>query len=53
MDNISDRDTGFNYGGIDGDIGVFAFMVNGFVDLHNSSAVTPYFGGGVGVATIY
>ncbi len=53
MDKITDRDTGFNYGGVDGDIGVFAAMVNGFVDFHNSTAVTPYFGGGVGVATIY
>jgi opacity protein-like surface antigen len=28
-------------------------MFNGFVDLHNNSPVTPYVGGGIGLATLY
>jgi opacity protein-like surface antigen len=53
MDKITDRDTGFKYGGVDGDVGVFAVMANAFFDLHNDTPITPYFGGGIGVATIY
>jgi len=53
MDRITDRVARFNYGGVDGDIGIFAAMVNAFVDFHNDSPVTPYIGGGAGVATIY
>ena len=53
MDSIKDRDTGFKYGGVDGDIGVFAVMANAFFDLHNDSPITPYLGGGIGIATIY
>ena len=30
-----------------------ATMFNSFADLHNDSPVTPYFGGGIGLATIY
>lgn len=52
IDSIDDRDFG-PYPGVDGDIGVFAVMANAFVDLHNDSPITPYIGGGVGVATIY
>lgn len=38
---------------IDGNLGVFAMMFNGFFDLHNESPVTPYLGGGVGFATLH
>jgi len=38
---------------VDGDLGVFAFMANAFLDLHNDTPVTPYFGGGIGVATLH
>ena len=34
-------------------IGVFATMFNVFFDLHNSSPLTPYVGGGIGFASIY
>jgi len=34
-------------------IGVFATMFNVFFDLHNSSPVTPYVGGGIGFASVY
>lgn len=53
MDTIKDRELGFHYRGVDGDIGVFAVMANAFLDLNNDSPVTPYFGGGIGLATIY
>jgi opacity protein-like surface antigen len=53
MDTITDRDSGVKYSGVDGDVGVFAFMANVFVDLHNDSPITPYIGGGIGGATIY
>lgn len=53
MDSIKDRETGVKYGGVEGDIGVFACMANAFLDMHNSSPVTPYLGGGIGLATIY
>lgn len=53
MDTITDRDTGERYRGVDGDIGTFAFLANAFLDLHNDTPVTPYFGGGIGFATIY
>lgn len=35
-----------------GDIGVTATMFNAFMNIYNSSPVTPYFGGGIGLATI-
>jgi opacity protein-like surface antigen len=38
---------------VDGDIGSFATMFNVFFDLHNSSPVTPYLGGGIGFASLY
>lgn len=37
---------------VDGDLGVFSGMANLFVDLHNSTPITPYFGGGVGFAVL-
>lgn len=53
MSEIKDN-TGVNsYRNVDGDVGVLATMFNAFFDLHNDSPVTPYFGGGIGVATIY
>ena len=36
-----------------GSLGAFGVMANGFVDLHNASPVTPYFGGGIGFATLH
>jgi opacity protein-like surface antigen len=38
---------------IDGSLGVFAAMFNGFFDLHNDTPVTPYLGGGIGFATLH
>jgi opacity protein-like surface antigen len=54
MDKLTDRgNTGFDYSGVDGDVGVFTAMANAFLDLHNDSPITPYIGGGMGLATIY
>lgn len=35
-----------------GDVGVMAMIFNGFIDLHNNTPVTPYFGGGIGFASV-
>lgn len=40
-------------GNPDGNLGVFSVLFNGFVDLHNDTPVTPYFGGGIGFATLH
>ncbi len=53
IDEITDKSDNYRFQGVEGDLAVFAVMCNGFFDLRNSSPVTPYFGGGVGVATVY
>jgi opacity protein-like surface antigen len=53
VSSVSDRVSGDSFIKTDGSIGVFAVMANGFVDLHNDSPVTPYFGGGIGFATLH
>ena len=45
--------TGFKFRSVDGSLGAFATMFNVFFDLHNSSPVTPYLGGGIGFATMH
>lgn len=35
-----------------GDVTAFGFMLNGWVDLPNSSMITPYVGGGIGAAHV-
>jgi opacity protein-like surface antigen len=42
-----------SYRNVDGNVGVMATMFNAFFNLRNDSPVTPYFGGGIGAATIY
>jgi opacity protein-like surface antigen len=37
----------------DGNLGALALMFNAFFDLHNTSPVTPYFGGGIGFAAMH
>lgn len=49
---ITDQTTGIRFRNPDGDLGVLAFMFNGFIDLHNNSQLTPYLGGGIGFAAI-
>ena len=43
---------GTRYVNVDGHLGAFTMMTNGFFDLHNESPVTPYLGGGIGFATL-
>lgn len=45
--------TGERFRNVDGDMGAFAALFNVFLDLHNTSRVTPYLGGGIGFATLY
>lgn len=53
MNEIRDLADNYRYRNVSGDIGVLAMMMNGFFDLRNDSPITPYFGGGVGYATLY
>jgi len=53
MKNITDRDTGFRYRDIDGNLGVLAVLGNAYIDLHNQSPITPYLGSGIGFATLH
>jgi len=50
---VSEKSGGDTFANTDGGVGVFAFMANGFFDLHNDSPVTPYIGGGIGFATLH
>jgi opacity protein-like surface antigen len=52
IDSITEAN-GLRFIAVDGNIGVFSTMLNVFFDLHNSSPVTPYLGGGIGVASLY
>lgn len=52
MKAINDRNSGARYRSIDGSLGTLAMMGNAFFDLHNDSPVTPYWGGGVGLAVL-
>ena len=50
---VNDLTNGIRFVHIDGDLGALAFMFNAFVDLHNDTPVTPYFGGGIGFASLH
>ncbi len=51
IDTITENSAPFP--NVDGNLGVFATMFNVFFDLHNASPVTPYVGGGIGLATLH
>jgi opacity protein-like surface antigen len=53
IDAVHDTTSNATYHDIDGSMGVFAAMFNCFFDLHNNSPVTPYLGGGIGVAVLH
>jgi opacity protein-like surface antigen len=44
---------GYRLRSVDGNVGAFATMFNVFFDMHNTSRVTPYIGGGIGFATLH
>ena len=50
--SVTDQLFGTRYVNVDGHVGALALMMNGFFDLHNDSPVTPYLGGGMGVASL-
>ena len=50
---ITDQADGFRFHDPDGNLGALAVMFNAFFNLRNSSPVTPYIGGGIGVATLH
>lgn len=52
IDRITAKN-GVSFVNPDGNIGVFATMVNAFFDLHNPGPVTPYVGGGIGFANLH
>ena len=53
ISSINDQTSQVKYANVDGGVGVYSVMGNVFFDLRNSSPVTPYIGGGIGVATLY
>lgn len=53
MSTITEQIGGTRYANVDGRLGAVAMMFNAFVDLHNATRVTPYFGGGAGFATLH
>jgi len=53
MSSITEKTSQTRYANVDGSVGAFAIMCNVFLDLRNTSPVTPYIGGGVGFATLY
>jgi opacity protein-like surface antigen len=49
---VTDQANGFRFGNPDGSLGALAMMFNAFFDLHTGTAVTPYWGGGIGFAVL-
>ena len=53
ISSINDQTSQVKYANVDGGVGVYSMMGNVFFDLRNPSPVTPYIGGGIGLATLY
>jgi opacity protein-like surface antigen len=51
--SITDKDDGFRFLNPDGNLGALAVMLNVFFDLHNDTPITPYWGGGAGLAVLH
>ena len=52
INKVTEQTFGTRYINVDGYLGAFALMLNGFFDLHNETPVTPYLGGGIGFASV-
>jgi opacity protein-like surface antigen len=52
ISGVTEPSFGTRYVNVDGRLGAFTMMLNGFCDLHNESPFTPYFGGGMGFAAL-
>jgi opacity protein-like surface antigen len=50
---VNDKTNNVRYANVDGSIGALAMMFNTFINLRNDTPITPYFGGGVGFATLH
>ncbi len=53
MSTITEQNTNIRYTDVDGRLDALAMLFNAFVDLHNTTPITPYFGGGIGFATLH
>jgi opacity protein-like surface antigen len=53
ISKITEQNRGTRITAVDGRLGALAMMFNVFFDLHNATMVTPYIGGGAGLATLY
>lgn len=53
ISKITEQNKGTRITNVDGRLGALAIMFNAFFDLHNSTMVTPYIGGGIGFASMY
>ncbi len=53
ISSITDQSDGFRFRNVDGNLGATAVLFNAFFDLHNSSQLTPYVGGGIGFASLH
>ena len=53
INSIANQVPGERFHNAVGELGVLAMMFNGFVNLYNTSPVTPYLGGGIGFAAIH
>lgn len=53
MSAITEQISQTRIANVDGRVGALAIMFNAFFDLRNPSPVTPYIGGGVGLATLH
>lgn len=51
--SITDKSTNFSYRDVDGNLGALSMLANAYIDLHNASPITPYFGGGIGFAVLH
>lgn len=51
VDSLTEED-GTTHSDFDGYVGLTAFMLNAFIDIETGSMVTPYVGGGVGLANL-
>ena len=51
--SVTEKAGGLRFRNVDGNLGALAVMANAFFDLHNGTPVTPYWGGGVGFASLH
>jgi opacity protein-like surface antigen len=50
--SVSEQFSGLTMHNVSGNVGAFATMLNMFIDIHNTSPITPYLGGGIGFVNL-